>query len=51
MKIKPNGKRVYPADSVRYLRIKIDVKLNWKSHVNAIVTKLNHVNAMLYKVR
>ena len=51
MKIKLNGKRLYPADSVRYLGIKADSKLNWKSHVKAIATKLNHANTMLYKVR
>ena len=37
--------------SVRYLGVKTDSKLNWKSHVNAIATKLNRANAMLYKVR
>ena len=37
--------------SVRYLGVKTDSKLNWKSHVNAIATKLNIGNAMLYKVR
>ena len=41
MKIKLNGKILYLTDSVRYLGIKIDSKLNWKSHVNA----------MLYKIR
>ena len=51
MKIKPNGKRLYPTDSVKYLQDKIDSKLNWKSHVNAIATKLNKANAIFYKVR
>ena len=36
---------------MRYLGVKIDSKLNWKSHVNVIATKLNRANAMLYKVR
>ena len=36
---------------MRYLWVKIDSKLNWNSHVNAIATKLNRANAMLYKVR
>ena len=36
---------------MRYLGVKIDSKLNWNSHVNAIATKLNQANAMLYKVR
>ena len=41
MKIKLDGKRSYPTDSVKYLGVKIDSKLNWKIHVNAIATKLN----------
>ena len=44
-------KRLYPTDSVKYLEVKIDSKLNWKSLVNTIATKLNQANAMLYKVR
>ena len=51
MKIKLNGKRFCPNDSVKYLGVKIDSKLNWNSHVNAIATKLNRPNAMLYEVR
>ena len=51
MKIKLNGKRLYPTDSVKYIGVKTDSKLNWKSHVNATVTKLNRANAMLYTVR
>ena len=50
-KIKLNGKRLYPTDSVRYLGVKIDRKLNWKCHVNAIGIKLNRANAMLFKVK
>ena len=51
MKIKLNGKRLYPTDSIKYIGVKIDSKLNWKSHVNATDTNLNQANAMLYKVR
>ena len=47
MNIKLNGKRLYPTDSVKYLGVKIDRKLNWKSHVSATATKLNRANAML----
>ena len=36
---------------MKYLEVKIDSKLNWKSDVNAIATKSNRVNAMIYKVR
>ena len=48
MKIKLYGK-IYPTDSVKYLGVKIDSKLNWKNQVNAIATKLNPTNAMLYQ--
>ena len=34
MKLKLNGKRLYPTDSVKYLGIKINSKLNWKSLVS-----------------
>ena len=51
MKIKLNGKRLYPTDSVKYLGVKTDSKFNWKSHVNATATKLNRANPTLYKAR
>ena len=41
MKIKLNEKILYPTDSVKYFAVKIDSKLNWKSHVSSIATKLN----------
>ena len=34
VKLKVNGKRSYPTDSVKYLGVKIDNKLNWKSLVS-----------------
>ena len=51
MKIKLNGKRLYPTDSVKHLGLKIDSKLNRESHVNVIATKVNQANSMLYKVK
>ena len=51
LKFKLNGKRLYPTNSVKYLGIKIDDKLNWKEHINDIAIKLNRANAMLYKIR
>ena len=41
----------YKANSVKYLGIRIDKKLNWKAHINNIALKLIRANAMLYKVR
>ena len=47
LKIKLNGKRLYETNSVKYLGIRIDNKLNWKAHINDIALKLIRVNAML----
>ena len=41
MKIELTGKLLYPTDSMKYLGVKIDGKLNWESHANTIATKLN----------
>ena len=51
LEIKSNGKRLYETNSVKYLCIRIDNKLNWKAHINDIALKLIRANAMLYKVR
>ena len=41
LKIKLNGKQLYETNSVKYLGIRIDTKLNWKAHINDIALKLN----------
>ena len=51
LKLKLNGKRIYPTKSVKYLGIKIDENLTWIDHVNDIAITLNRANAMLFKVR
>ena len=51
LKLKLNGKRLYPTKSVKYLGIKIDESLTWNEHISDIAIKLNSANAMLYKVR
>ena len=51
MTIKLNGKVLYPTDSAKYLGVKIDSKVNWKTRVNDIATKLEQANAMLNQVR
>ena len=38
-------------DYIQLIQGDIDGKLNWKSHVNAVATKLNRENALLHKVR
>ena len=50
MKIKLNGKRLHPTDSVRYLGVKIGSKLNGKRYANATGTKLKRGNAMLHSI-
>ena len=49
LKIKLNGKRLYEANSVKYLGI--DRRLTWKQHINHVALKLNKANAMLSKLR
>ena len=36
LQIKLNGKRLYETNSVKYLGIRIDKKLNWKAHINDV---------------
>ena len=50
LRIKFNGKRLYPTDSVKHLGIN-DVKLRWKIQCDEIAIKLNRENALLFKVR
>ena len=51
LKVKLCGKRLYPTKSVKYLGVKIDTKLNWYYHVNALSIKLTRANAVLFKMR
>ena len=51
VKIKLSRKRIYPADSVKYLGIRTDENLNWKHHVSDIAIKLNRANVLLFKIR
>ena len=45
LKLKLNGKRLYPTNSVKYLAVKIDEHLTWKPHTDGISAKLNKANA------
>ena len=51
LKIKLNGKRLYPTESVKYLGVKIDTNLSWQYYVNDLSVKLNKANALLFKMR
>ena len=50
-KIKINGHRIYPSDSIKYLGIYMDSTLSGKAHCEVLVTKLRRANGMLSKVR
>ena len=49
VKIKLDGKRVYPSKYVKYLGILIDSHLNWSYHVELIAPKLGRAIGMLAK--
>ena len=51
LKLKLNGKRLYPTNSVKYLGVKIDEHLTWKPYIDGISAKLNKANAILSKIR
>ena len=51
LKIKFNGKIIYPTASVKYLGLKIDQHLTWQHHINVLSVKLNRANALLFKIR
>ena len=50
-KVRLCGKRLYSAESGKYLWVKIDANLNWQCQVIDLSVKLNRVNAFLFKVR
>ena len=51
LRIKLCSKRLYPAESVKHLGVKIDTNLSWQYHVNDLTITLNRANALLFKIR
>ena len=51
LKLKLDGKRLYPTNSVKYLGIKIDENLNWKQQISDIAIELIKANGILSKLR
>ena len=51
LKLKLNGKRLYPTNSVKYLGINIDENLNWKQQISDVAIKLNKAKVILSKLR
>ena len=51
IKLKLIRKRLFETDSVKYLVVKIDGNLSWKSHIDYLSVKLSRANALLFKIR
>ena len=51
MKLKLSHKRLFPTDSVKYLGVKVDGNLLWKSHIDYLPVKLSRANVLLIKIR
>ena len=49
--IKLNGKKLIPADHVKYLGIYIDKNLKWDHHIKQLGIKLSRSNGILYKLK
>ena len=50
-KIKINGRRIYPCESVKYLGIVFDSSFNWDPHICSVCKKLARANGVLSKLR
>ena len=51
VKIKIQGKKLLPSESVKYLGIYIDSKLSWRTQINQVCIKLRRANGALSKIR
>ena len=51
LRIKIDGKKLFPSKYVKYLGIFIDSHLNWSHHTNIIASKLSRAIGMLSKIR
>ena len=50
IKLKLSRKRLFPTDCVKYLGVKIDGNLSWKSHIDYLSVKLNRANALSFYI-
>ena len=51
VKLKLNGKRLFPSRYIKYLGVLVDEHLSWNYHINDLVKKLNRSNSMLSRIR
>ena len=50
-KLKINGRRLYPCDSVKYLGVIFDSNFNFEPHISSLCKKLSRANGILCKIR
>ena len=51
LKVKLNGLRIYPSESLKYLGIYLDSTLSGKNHCTVLSSKLRRANGILSKIR
>ena len=51
LKLKLNGKKLYPSSFIKYLGIFLDENLNWKKHTSILSSKLRRADGALAKLR
>ena len=51
LKLKLNGKKLYPSNCIKYLGIFLDENMNWKKHISTLSSKLRRANGALAKLR
>ena len=51
LKIKIDGKKLYPSTFIKYLGVFLDEHLSWNNHVKSISLKLRRANGALSKLR
>ena len=51
LKLKINGKRLYPSTFIKYLGVFLDENLSWRKHIDTLSLKLRRANGALAKLR
>ena len=51
LKIKLNGHKLFPSDSIKYLGVHLDPTLSGKAHCKILASKLRRANGLLSKIR
>ena len=51
LKLKINGKKLYPSTYIKYLGIFLDKNLSWEKHINVTSLKRRRANGALAKLR